>query len=262
MTMTIEAPAKLNLTLDVTGRRPDGYHEMHSIMQTVNLADIVRMTANREGRIHLQVSDPSLPADGRNTAYKAASLFFSHTGWTRTGIDIAVEKHILPIEELCQLGAGVGADVPFCVLGGTAEATGTGTDLRTLPPLPDCTVLVVKPPVGVSTAQAYGLVDGAAITRRPDTAAMTAALSAGDLAAVGGLLGNVFEEAMALPEVAEIREIVAGFPAAGCIMTGSGSAVFALFERGEDAAACAARLRPRFPENWLCRPCRTGARCL
>lgn len=289
MTMTIEAPAKLNLTLDVTGRRPDGYHEMHSIMQTVNLADIVRMTTNREGCIHLRMSDPSLPTDGRNTAYKAASLFFLHTGLTHTGIDIAVEKHIpmqagmaggsadaaavlvglnaltgagLPMEELCQLGAGVGADVPFCVLGGTAEATGTGTDLRTLPPLPDCTVLVVKPPVGVSTAQAYGLVDGAVITRRPDAAAMTAALSAGDMAAVGGLLGNVFEEAMALPEVAEIREIVAGFPAAGCIMTGSGSAVFALFERGEDAAACAARLRPRFPENWLCRPCRTGARCI
>ncbi len=287
--LVVEAPAKLNLTLDVNGRRPDGYHEMRSVMQAVDLADIVRLSFRRGNGIRLRLSDPALPTDSRNTAHKAAALFLQHTGLNHTGVDIAIDKHIpmqagmaggsadaaavlvglnaltgagLDRGALCALGAEVGADVPFCVLGGAADATGIGTALRPLPPLPDCTILVVKPPVGVSTARAYALVDGAAVTRRPDADAMEAALERGSLAEVGRLLENVFEEAMALPEVAEIRETVAAFPAAGCRMTGSGSAVFALFEQATDAAACAERLRPRYPKSWLCRPVRTGARLL
>lgn len=286
MTVTVTAPAKLNLTLDICGRREDGYHELYTIMQTVDLADTVTLTAGKTAGIRLLLSDRRLPNDERNTAYKAAALFLEAIHMPEWGVHIAVQKRIpmqagmaggsadaaavlvgmnaltganMTMDELCALGARVGADVPFCVRGGTAVATGTGTTLRPIAPMPDCTVLIAKPAVGVSTAMAYENVDKAPVLHRPDNEAMERAIAEGRLADMGALLCNVFEEAMALPEVAAIRDVMRQSPAVGSAMTGSGSAVFALFEKKADAQICAEQLRPLARRVVCCRPCEGGA---
>ena len=161
------------------------------------------------------------------------------------------------MDELCRMGAQIGADVPFCVRGGCALAEGIGERLTPLAGLPDCTLVVVKPPVGVSTAEAYRRVDAAAGAGVPDAAAMQRALAAGDLSGVGQALGNVFESAMALPEVAAIRAAMAAYQPLGSLMTGSGSAVFALFEDESAAALCAAALGEQ-GQVYLCHPTPAG----
>ena len=275
--------AKINLTLHVTGIRPDGYHEIRSVMHTIDLCDTVTLTAQESG-ITLSLSDPTLPTDEKNTAFAAAQRFLSLPGCPLGGVAIHVEKRIpqqaglaggsadaaavlrglnrmcggrLSTDELCALGTRVGADVPFCTVGGAALACGIGEQLSALPTLPPRTVLVVcKPPVGVSTKAAYAAVD--AVPLRPEAdgeeeRAVIAGLRSGDLAAVGAHISNVFERALALPEVEEICAAAEVFSPCGVRMSGSGSAVYALFEEEEAAAACAAALR-RYGETFLCRP--------
>ena len=280
--VTVLAPAKINLTLDVGGRRPDGYHEVDTVMQTVDLCDRVTVERTDSGRIELCLPGSDLPADERNTAYRAARLFFEKAGFACPGVRLTVEKRI-PMQaglaggsadaagvlaglnrlwdgavseaELLAAAAQVGADVPFCLVGGAARAVGIGTELTPYPPLPPCTVLIVQPETGVSTAEAYRAIDRARLTRRPDAAAMRRALESADLKAVGSRLGNVFEEAEALPEVERIRQTAKAYGALGCRMSGSGSAVFALFEREPDAGRCRAECARRFPFAQLCHPC-------
>ncbi|MBP3389526.1 MAG: 4-(cytidine 5'-diphospho)-2-C-methyl-D-erythritol kinase [Clostridia bacterium] len=276
------APAKLNLALDILGRRPDGYHTVDMIMQAVDLCDRVTVERTEDERICLCLPGSDLPVDERNTAYKAAVSFFETAKIVCPGVRITVEKRIpmqagmaggsadaagvlaalnalwdapLTDAQLYAAGASVGADVPFCQMGGAARATGIGTHLAPIPALPDCAVLAVKPAVGVSTAEAYRAVDSVTLTRRPDIPAMLRALNAGDLVGIGAYLCNVFEEAIALPEVTEIRTVALAAGAVGCIMTGSGSAVFALFTDSSKAVACQAALSDRFPNSWLCHPC-------
>lgn len=278
----VYAPAKLNLTLDILDRRADGYHTVDMLMQAVDLYDRITVERVADAGIHLYLPGTDLPTDNKNTAYRAANCFFEVLGAPATGVRLTVEKQIpqqagmaggsadaagvlvglnalwdtpLTVKQLCEIGARVGADVPFCLLGGAARATGIGTELVPVPPLPDCTIVVVKPDCGVSTAEAYRAVDTVRITRRPDTPAMLRALEAGDLTAVGKALCNVFEEAIGLPEVARIRAQAQKCGACGCIMTGSGSAVFALFEDAEKASVCRDALQKEFSQNWICRPC-------
>lgn len=281
--ITLHAPAKINLTLEVTGRRADGYHTLRSVMQAVDLCDRVTVTCREQAGIELRLSDPALPTDSRNTAMRAAEVFAAQAGLP-FGVTIEVDKHIprqagmaggsadaagvlaalniltgarFSVEALCQMGVRIGADVPFCLLGGCALAEGIGEELTPVPGLPDMPIVVVKPPVGVSTAEAYQRVDGAVLTDRPDTDGMLCALRAGDGAAIGAALGNVFETAMALPEVAAIREAMAAHRPLGSRMTGSGSAVFALFDGEAPALACAADAAAQ-GAVYLCRPCSTG----
>lgn len=282
MKVTVLAPAKINLTLDVLGKRDDGYHEIDTIMQTVDIHDRVTVEKGKVKKLTLTLSDPNLPADERNTAVKAARAFSESVGVSVEDISISVEKQIpqqagmaggsadaagvlwglnrlfggpLSVEELCAVGVKVGADVPFCVLGGAARATGIGEVLTPVSPLPTTTVLVIKPDACVSTAAAYAAIDSCTIARRPDNAAMLQALETADLPAVGKNLCNVFEEAIGLPEPAVIREAALSHGACGCMMTGSGSAVFALFADAENAKACQAQLATDFHNSWLCAPC-------
>lgn len=283
------APAKINLTLDVTGRRDDGYHLIETIMQTVDFADRVAVRLGGEpGGIRLRLSDASLPTDARNTAYRAAAAFLAALAQREmepVGVEIAIHKHIpiqaglaggsadaaavlvalnrltdarLTDEELCALGETVGADVPFCIVGGAALATGTGTILSPLPPLPACPLVIAKPAAGVSTPEAYRRIDAADILHRPHTSAVADALCAGELAAVGRELCNVFEEALDLPAVRVIKEEMRRHGTLGCQMTGSGTAVFGLFEEEGAARRCAQALAPLCPTVRLCRPCPGG----
>ena len=275
----IDAPAKINLTLDITGRRADGYHLLRSVMQTVDLCDTVTLIPGGEG-IRLTVSDETLPADERNTAWKAAALFYEAAELT-PAVDILIEKRIpqqagmaggsadaaavlrglnklydrpLTDSVLLILGEKIGADVPFCLLGGTMLAEGIGEELTALPTLPPVWITVVKPDVGVSTAAAYAAVDSADIPLHTEReTALLAALRGGDVAGVAANVFNVFEDALALPEVAEVKAALAAFAPLGCQMTGSGSAVFAMFD-SEDRATEAATALEALGATFVCRP--------
>ncbi len=286
MSVTVEAPAKINLTLDVTGRRDDGYHLIETVMQAVDLYDrvTVRLTG-KPGAFTLACGDERVPDGPDNTALRAADAFFNSIGLPNPGVEITLHKRIplqaglaggsadaagtlvaldrlldtrMTPEELCAVAEAVGADVPFCVLGAAAYAEGTGTILTPLPSLPDCAVVVAKPVDGMRTEEAYRRLDCAEISRRPHTGAVADALCAGDLAAVVRELCNVFEEALALPETAEIQRVMREHRTLGCRMTGSGSAVFGLFDDDEAARRCTAVLRRRYEEVFICRPCPHG----
>ena len=286
MNVTVEAPAKINLTLDVVGRRDDGYHLVETVMQAVDLCDRVTVRrTDKPGAVSLLCDDARVPDGPDNTAVRAAAAFFAACGLPNPGVEIGLRKRIplqaglaggsadaagtlvaldrlmdtrMTAAELCAVAETVGADVPFCVLGAAAYAEGIGTILTPLPSLPDCAVVIAKPLDGVSTAEAYRLVDRAALTRRPHTGAAVDAVCAGDLAAVAHGLCNVFEEALALPEVAAIGQVMREHGTLGCRMTGSGSAVFGLVDNEEAARRCAAALRRDYDEVFQCRPCPHG----
>ena len=286
MNVTVEAPAKINLTLDVVGRRDDGYHLVETVMQAVDLCDRVTVRrTDKPGAVSLLCDDARVPDGPDNTAVRAAAAFFAACGLPNPGVEIGLRKRIplqaglaggsadaagtlvaldrlmdtrMTAAELCAVAETVGADVPFCVLGAAAYAEGIGTILTPLPSLPDCAVVIAKPLDGVSTAEAYRLVDRAALTRRPHTGAAVDAVCAGDLAAVAHGLCNVFEDALALPEVAAIGQVMREHGTLGCRMTGSGSAVFGLFDNEEAARRCAAALRRDYDEVFQCRPCPHG----
>lgn len=285
--VTASAPAKINLTLDIAGRRDDGYHLIHTVMQALDLRETVAVWEEKEPGIFLSVVGADLPADERNTAWKAAEVFRKAVGLPQSGIGIRVHKRVpmgaglaggsadaaavlaamneltgarLRPDELCGLGAQVGADVPFCVLGGTAVGEGTGVILTPLPDLPPCWIVVAKPEDSISTAQAYRKIDGAESLPQSRPFAMEDAVCSGDLVTVGRELGNAFDAVTALPGVAAIKEIMRAHRTLGCQMTGSGSAVFGLFDDRAWAESCAQALRSRWEETFLCRPDSGGAR--
>ena len=280
MQITVHAPAKINLTLDIVGVREDGYHLLESIFQAVSVYDTITVKTKWGKSITLVADGCDCPAE-KNTAYKAAEAFFRYTG-LKKGVKITVEKHIpqqagmgggsadaagvlwalnllfdtrLTVGQLCEIGLTVGADVPFCVLGGTAYVTGIGEGLQPLPPLPDCYIVVAQPEQGISTKEAYAAVDGAEILTRPDNAAAIAALKAGDLHGVCAQAINVFESATTLKGVRNIRRRMEEYGPLCSQMTGSGSCVFAIFADRDSAMDCQLDLQQECPTAFVCRPC-------
>lgn len=280
MKLRVWAPAKVNLTLDVVGRRADGYHLLRSVMQTIDLYDVVTVSAREDGKLHVSC-DGGIPADEHNTAYRAAIVFCEHTG-VDCGFDIAVEKHIpsqagmaggsadaaavlvalnvltkadLSVAQLCDLGAKIGADVPLCVHGSTALCTGTGTELCPVTPLKTGVFVAVKPEGGVSTPEAYRLLDSAESLVHPDTDGLCRALKTQSLTDVAACMGNSFETPLALPHTADIKQRLLNGGALNAILTGSGSTVFGLFADDDAAVACAEQLRATYPQTFVCHPC-------
>ena len=281
MAFSIEAPAKINLTLDVTDRRADGYHIIESVMQTVDVCDTIEFTVSEQEGITLTCSDETLPTDESNTAYHAAQVFYEHIGKTPR-LEMHIEKRIpsmagmggesadaagvlrglnelenagLSVQELCALGSEIGADVPFCVLQGTALAEGVGSILTPLAPLDEDVFIVIgKGDTGVSTKQAYAAIDAAQNRGRYDPAPMIDALCNGDLNEIARCVGNVFDEVLALPDVTTIKGLMKEHGALGCSMTGSGSAVFGLFDDKHTAGVCAAALKEAEFTALICQP--------
>ena len=200
--------AKVNLTLDVLGKRPDGYHDLQSVMQTISIRDDVELDIDTGKPWTLSCSAEGIPEDDRNLAWKAAKVFCDKLGKNPNGLSIRITKRIpsgaglgggsadaaavlralnrfynspLSVFALAELGAQVGSDVPFCTLTGTAMVEGRGERLRPLPPMPDCTFVVCKPDFSVSTPELYRKLDTVAIPVRPNNRAMESALVAGDL---------------------------------------------------------------------------------
>lgn len=264
--MKVNAYAKINLTLDITGRREDGYHLLDTIMQSVSLCDTIEINRTTEQGVRLACDKEYLPTDAKNTACLAAELFLNHCGLKNEGIEILLEKKIpsragmgggsadaaavlrglnemfeqnLPDEELEKMGAKIGADVPFCVRGGTCRCTGIGEILQPVTPMPNCEIVICKPPAGMSTPRAYALLDSYPLTHAYSTPKMLSALESGDLRQIGASLGNRFDETMKLMQVKVIEKAMMSSGACGAMMTGSGSAVFGIFDDKKAATACA-----------------------
>ena len=266
--LTIHAYAKINLTLDIIGRRDDGYHDLEMVMQSVSLYDKVTVKLKDIHKISVKSSSALLADNESNTAYKAAFRFFEYCGIADKGADIAIQKNIpmeaglaggsadaaavifaldklcgtgLPDEKLWEIGVKVGADVPFCITGGTMLAQGKGEVLSRFPQLSAFSappiILLCKPDVGVSTGRAYSAVDHAPADAfdRPSASVMKDMLSAQDTAGLAANLGNVFEQVLRVEECEEIKRIMMDGGALGACMTGSGSTVFGIFDSEESA---------------------------
>lgn len=279
MSLTVPAYAKINLTLELAGRRKDGYHLLRMVMQSVSLCD--KLTLSRaEGGLRIRCGRADVPCGRDNTVFRAAEAFFVRAGLA-PGLTVKIEKKIpsqaglgggsadaacvlntlnvmyrtrYSAETLREIGLLAGADVPFCVTGGTAFAEGIGEKLTPLPPLPPCHIVICKPEAGVDTKSAFACADSVKDLSSPDTDAMLAAVRSGNLRGVAEHLGNAFESVLGLPEVERIKRKMKEAGALGCCMTGSGSAVFGLFSDWAAATACKAALSWEYKECFLCRP--------
>ena len=282
-TIQEKACAKLNLSLDVLGKLAGGYHEMKMVMQSVSLCDDVRMELNDSGRITLRSNFGFLPGDERNIAVRAAREFFTVSGLRNPGLSIRLKKRI-PVgaglgggstdaaavlrglnqmygapftrEELEKLGERLGSDVPFCVAGGTRLATGRGEILAPLPPLPDCGVVICKPPFSIRTPDLFARIDSRRSRIHPDTAGIESALAEGSVEGVARRMYNVFEDVLPgrCGEITVIRERLLDAGALGAIMTGTGSAVFGLFSDMAEAERARATLGQHYTECYTAMP--------
>ncbi|MBQ9963660.1 MAG: 4-(cytidine 5'-diphospho)-2-C-methyl-D-erythritol kinase [Clostridia bacterium] len=278
MSVCVKAPAKINLVLDVVGKREDGYHVLETVFQSVDWYD--RITVDYADTLCFTCNG-DLPQDASNTAYRAAVLFAEYIG-ERAAFRIDVEKHI-PVQaglaggsadaagtlvalnhltgaglsqaQLCDLANKVGADVPFCVMGGTAFATGTGDILTPLPALEQGFFVIVKPEGGVSTPEAYRLVDNAEKLFHPSAKTFCEALESGDVTAMAAAVGNTFEAALSLPACLAARDQLTENGAIAACMSGSGTAVFGWFTDRQTAENCTARLSPLYANVQVCQPC-------
>lgn len=272
--------AKLNLTLDVLGKREDGYHDLKSVMQTISIRDDIEIDLGTGKPWSLECTKEGIPTDERNLAWKAAKVFFERIGKDPDGLTIRITKRIpseaglgggsadagavlralnehygnpMSIFALAELGAQVGSDVPFCTVCGTAMVEGRGERLRVLPKLPETIFVVCKPEFSNSTAELYQKLDTAVIAKRPDHQAMEAALLAGDRLKVGHNLCNVFDPIVTDEhlELNYIKSIFNTYGAYGYQMTGSGSAVFAMVGDFETAAVICNMLRENYPQVFI-----------
>ena len=277
------AHAKLNLTLDVLGRRPDGYHNLNMVMQEITLGDALEIELGTGEPWSMTCSSGDIPCDDTNLCIKAARLFFEKTGIDCGGLRIHLNKvtpscagmgggsadgaavlrllwdhYKRPISEadLYILAEQTGSDVPFTLLGGTALAQEKGQVLTPLPLMPQCHLVLCKPAFPISTPTLFSAVDHAEILVRPNTEAMVAALEHRDLAAIAKLLCNVFTPIVAKEhhEIADIRDVMLSSGALGAEMTGSGPTVFGIFTDPAQAAACLTQLKSRYPTTFMARP--------
>lgn len=278
-----KAYAKLNLTLDVLGRREDGYHDLEMVMQSISLCDSVSVRIGCGGGISTISNVRHIPNDERNIAYKAASAFLVATGIDCGGVHIAMEKRIpssagmaggsadgaavlrllsqltganLTERELCEIGVTVGADIPFCLMGGTALACAKGEDLKELTPVPDCFFVIGKPRKGMSTKAVFEKIDSEPILRRPDTAAMLSAIEQSSVPGIASAVYNVFEMPVSseVPEISDIKETLLENGALTAAMTGSGSAVFGIFDNRSDAEKAKEILSQSYEDVFLTTP--------
>ena len=265
-TITLPAYAKLNLTLDILGKRADGYHDLSMVMQSITLHDDVAVTLTEESGIVCRCG--TLPGDDSNLAVKAAKAFFAETGITPCGLAIDIKKRIpmqagmaggstdaaavlhalrilllpeMPTEQLEKIGARVGSDVPYCVRGGTALAEGRGERLTTLKAAPRFHVVVCKPDFSLSTPALFHASDAVELSDRPDTDGMLEAIGKGDAFGVSARIFNTFEQVLSdeYTEVFTIKDKLTSLGASAAAMTGSGPTVFGLFtETGQAQLAC------------------------
>ncbi len=279
------APAKINLMLDVTGRRGDGYHTLDTVMQSISLCDTVKISRNRSGAVTVDCTDKSVPYGElaeKNIVFKAAMAFYGFTGISDIGLHISIEKRIpsnaglgggssdgaavisgmnklygteLSDGQLCGIGAKVGADVPFCITGGTMICSGIGEIMSPATPLKDCFIVIGKGSGGISTAEAYEKIDRLELSER-----FNYLLYDGTPNSLKKTGGNIFEAVTENQDVSKIKKICADNGAEYSAMSGSGSAVFGLFRRQKEAVDCSLCLKEQKFFSEVCKPLPYGAR--
>ena len=279
--MEVKALAKLNLSLDVLGTRPDGYHDMKMVMQSITLSDDITVTDNGGQGIRVNSNLGFLPTNEKNLAVAATLRFYESLGKEPRSVDLSLEKSIpvcagmaggssdaaavlralnemegrpYDLMELARVGEKVGSDVPYCVLGTTALAEGRGEVLTNLPALPHCWVVVCKPDFPVSTPELFGRIDRCKVRCRPDTDGMIRALEQGDLEGVARRMYNVFEDV--LPErqrsrVRDIKNVLIQCGALGANMSGTGPTAFGLFDDEAAAREAYDQLKEQYRETYL-----------
>ncbi len=273
--MIVRANAKLNLSLDVLGKADNGYHDLCMVMQSIDFGDDIQLDLTDDGSFSIDPGQEYLPHDEKNLALRAAMLFLHGTGM---GVNIKITKR-LPVcagmgggsadaaavlvalnrmtnagkstEELCDLGLQLGSDVPFCVRGGTALAEGRGERLTPLPPMPMCSIVVCKPTLAISTPELFGRIDARRSRLRPDTDGLVDALQQQDIAGIARRMYNVFEDVLDRKQhiVLDIKQQLMDAGAVNAVMTGTGSAVFAIMPDDDAAAMAVQALSP------LCQCC-------
>lgn len=269
--MRLRALAKINLGLDILRKREDGYHEVRMIMQTIQMYDVLKMKKVKKSGISLSVNYPYIPSDERNLVYKAAKLLMDEFQ-VKEGVDICLEKFIpvaagmaggssdaaaamvginrlfklgLSERELMDRAVNIGADVPYCIMRGTALAEGIGEKLTRIAQIPDCFVLIGKPGISVSTKMAYESLQLDKISSHPDIDGMIRDIENGDLLTMTEKMGNVFEPGIIekYPVIGEIKDLMEDNGALKAMMSGSGPTVFGIFDDREKMEVAAAVLR-------------------
>ncbi|SEJ56560.1 4-diphosphocytidyl-2-C-methyl-D-erythritol kinase [Propionispira arboris] len=271
-TLKVDAYAKINLTLDILSKRPDGYHEVSMVMQSIGLCDRIKFSEEPKGSgITLVTNVPGLPCGERNLAYRAAKLMMD-TYHIEQGIHMNLTKRIpiaaglaggssnaaavilamnemfcleLSREELCSVGEKIGSDIPFCLCGGTMLAEGRGEKLTRLPSMPQCYVILAKPPVKVSTAWAYQNYQKEQVKEHPKTDEILSCLAEKNLVGIGKLLCNVLESVTInrYKEIDMLKKLMLKHGAMASLMSGSGPTVFGLTEDAKTAEHIAEQLR-------------------
>lgn len=279
--LSIQCPAKINLTLGILGRRTDGYHELETIMQSISLVDTLHFLPGTTG-LELTSDDPNLPSGEDNLVYRAAALLMKYVGRSKPGVCLQLEKRIpvaaglaggstdaagalkglnrfwnlgLTFRELEKLGAQLGSDVPFCIRGGTALARGRGEQLTPLSVQTGWWLVLVKPPIEVSTAQVYSDFRLQQVEKQPDTRAMVDSLKKGNLKSIGKNLVNVLETVTIKrhPIIGEIKAEMIKRGAVGALMSGSGPTVLGVVEGQQAAVDLANSFRDQFTAVYTAR---------
>ncbi len=267
--MKVKAYAKINLLLDIVSKRTDGYHDLFMIMQSVGIYDTVTVTLNRSKRITVLCDTEGVPTDKTNIVCKAAREFFKQTGIKNTGLKIIIDKRIphaaglaggsadgaavlvalnrltganLSNDELCEIGVKIGADIPFCIKGGTLLAQGVGDVLNKVKALRKCYILLAKPDYAVNTASAYRQFDECGKAHTPDKLSMLYAMQSRDLREIAQRMENVFEQFIQVPNKVDIKDVMRQNGALGVCMSGSGPTVFGIFEDKSSAKKAASEL--------------------
>lgn len=285
MRVVYDAAAKINLMLDILARLENGYHSLFMLMQSVDLYDTVTVETDCSGAINITSDEEGIPCDKRNIAYKAAEAFFGFTGKENKGLTIHIEKRIpfaagmaggsadgaaviaalndifetnLSEQELCKIGLKVGADVPFCLTGGTRLAQNVGEILSPLPPLDDCYIVLAKPERGVSTKEAFAVFDTATNVRHLDTCGMLYAASQGDLYEICKRTKNVFEQLIEVPERVPVKSTLNRHGALTACMSGSGPTVYGIFDDESKAQSAASALKSLVKNIYVTKPVKSG----
>ncbi len=285
MKITVRAYAKINLMLDILSRLDNGYHDLFMIMQSVGLYDEVSVEKTESESIGISCNIKDIPCDEKNIAHKAATAFFDGTGIASCGINIHIEKRIphaaglaggsadgaaviialdrlfgteLSEKKIIEIGSKVGADVPFCALGGTMMAQYTGTILSHLPDLDEKYIIIVKPDQDVSTGKAYAAFDTAERVRHLDTKGMMMAAVNNDWKAISEKVDNVFEQFIEVTDRTVIKGIMRKNGCLCCCMSGSGPSIFGIFDDEIKAKECLAELKKDFNNSFLCKTVKQG----
>lgn len=267
----LKALGKINLGLDVLGRRPNSYHDVRMVMQTVYLYDQILLEKTDKEGISLKTNLFYLPVNENNLAYRAAKMLIDEFA-IKEGVHISLEKHIpvaagmaggssnaaavlygmnrlfhlgLTDQELMERGVKLGADVPYCIMRGTVLAEGIGEELTPLPAMPKCHVLLAKPPVSVSTQKVYEKLDAQEVTKHPDIDGILLGLQTGDLKKITSSMGNVLENVTITeyPQIERIKDVMKEEGALNAMMSGSGPTVFGIYDDKILARRAAARIR-------------------